>query len=218
MPRRFELLIFDWDGTLMDSAAAIIGSLQAACADLDLPVPSDERARHVIGLGLGDAMRYILPDVDPSEYDQVVQRYRVHYLQRDSGTALFPGASELVSTLRETGFMLAIATGKGRRGLERVLESTGLQGLFHASRCADEGHTKPDPGMLEALFEELGVPRHRALMIGDTTHDMAMAQAAGVARLAVAYGAHSREELLAYEPVACMDDFSGLRRWLLEHA
>ena len=218
MPRRFELLVFDWDGTLMDSAAAIVGALQSACADLGFPVPSEERARYVIGLGLNDAMRHVLPGVDPCNYTNVVERYRVHYLQRDANTALFPGAAELVSALREAGFLLAIATGKGRRGLERVLDSTGLKGLFHASRCADEGHSKPDPRMLEALFEELGVNHRRALMIGDTTHDMEMARAAGVARVAVAYGAHSRQSLLAYEPVACVDDFPGLARWLMEHA
>lgn len=218
MPRRFDLLIFDWDGTLMDSAGAIIGSLQAACADLGLPVPDDARARYVIGLGLGDAMRHILPDVSPEEYPSVVQRYRVHYLQRDADTALFPGAAELVSALREGGFLLAIATGKGRRGLDRVLANTGLKGLFHASRCADEGYTKPDPGMLQELLDELGIHRQHALMIGDTTHDMAMAQAADVARLAVGYGAHSRDELLTYEPIACVDDFQSLRQWLLQHA
>lgn len=215
MPQRFELLVFDWDGTLMDSAAAITGALQSACADLGLPVPSDERARYVIGLGLNDAMRHVLPGVDPCNYASVVERYRVHYLQRDRHTALFPGAAELVAGLREAGFLLAIATGKGRRGLERVLESTGLKDLFHASRCADDGHCKPDPRMLEALFDELGVDPQRALMIGDTTHDMEMARAAGVARVAVAYGAHPKEALLAYEPVACVEDFPQLRRWLM---
>lgn len=218
MPQRFELLIFDWDGTLMDSAGAIVGSLQAACADLGLPVPSDERARYVIGLGLNDAMRYVLPGIDPGHYPNVVARYRDHYLQRDAGTSLFPGAAELVSSLREAGFLLAIATGKGRRGLERVLANTGLTGFFHASRCADEGHTKPDPRMLQLLLEELGVTNRRALMIGDTTHDMEMAKAAGIARLAVTYGAHARDALLAYEPIECIDDFAGLKRWLVEHA
>lgn len=218
MPRRFELLVFDWDGTLMDSAHAIIGALQAACADLGLPVPDETRARHVIGLGLADAMRHILPDISPDEYPGVVQRYRVHYLQRDADTALFPGAAELLSALHGDGFLLAIATGKGRQGLERVLASTGVKRWFHASRCADEGHTKPDPGMLRAVLDELGIRNDRALMIGDTTHDMAMASAADVARLAVGYGAHPREQLLPYEPVACVDDLVGLRQWLFQHA
>ncbi|KPK20393.1 MAG: HAD-IA family hydrolase [Betaproteobacteria bacterium] len=218
MPRRFELLVFDWDGTLMDSAGAIVSALQSACADLALPVPSDEEARYIIGLGLNDAMSHILPDVDPDNYPRVVERYRFHYLQRDADTALFPGAVELVAALREAGFLLAVATGKGRRGLERVLESTGLKELFHASRCADEGHSKPDPGMLGALLEELAVTNNRALMIGDTTHDMEMARAAGVARVAAAYGAHPRNALLCYEPVACVDNLMELRQWLMQHA
>jgi phosphoglycolate phosphatase len=218
MPRRFELLVFDWDGTLMDSAGAIVGALQSACADLDLPVPSDEQARYIIGLGLNDALSHILPDIDPDHYPRLVERYRIHYLQRDADTALFPGAAELVAGLNEAGFLLAVATGKGRRGLERVLESTGLKGLFHASRCADEGHSKPDPGMLEALLAELAVSSNQALMIGDTTHDMAMARAAGVARIAAAYGAHPRSALLSYEPVTCVDDLTQLRQWLMQHA
>jgi len=218
MPRRFELLVFDWDGTLMDSAGAIVGAIQAACADLELPVPSDEQARYIIGLGLNDAMSHILPGIDPDHYPRLVERYRIHYLRRDADTALFPGAAELVAGLNEAGFLLAVATGKGRRGLERVLESTGLKGLFHASRCADEGHSKPDPGMLEALLAELAVSSNRALMIGDTTHDMEMARAAGVARIAAAYGAHPRSALLSYEPVTCVDDLTELRQWLMQHA
>lgn len=218
MPKRFELLVFDWDGTLMDSATAIAGALQAACADLDLPVPSDEQARYIIGLGLNDAMNHVLPDVDATHYPKIVERYRVHYSRRDADTALFPGAAELVAALYDEGFLLAVATGKGRRGLERVLESTGLKALFHASRCADEGHSKPNPGMLDALLDQLGVTNDRALMIGDTTHDMEMARAAGVACLAAAYGAHSRDALLAFEPLACVDDLGELRRWLMQNA
>ena len=218
MPRRFELLVFDWDGTLMDSAGAIVGALQSACADLEVPVPSDEQARYIIGLGLNDALGHILPEIDPADYPRIVERYRFHYLQRDADTVLFPGAAELVAALREAGFLLAVATGKGRRGLERVLENTGLKALFHASRCADEGHSKPDPGMLAALFAELEVTSNQALMIGDTTHDMEMARAAGVARIAAAYGAHPRNVLLSYEPVACVDNLTELRQWLMQHA
>jgi len=216
--RRFELLIFDWDGTLMDSASAIVSALQSACADVGLPVPSEEQARYIIGLGLSDAMGHILPDVDPAHYPRIVERYRFHYLRNDADTTLFPGAAELVSALKQDGFLLAVATGKGRRGLDRVLENTGLKGLFDASRCADEGHSKPDPAMLEALLDELAVSASRALMIGDTTHDMEMARAAGVARLAVAYGAHPRDALLRYEPVACVDDLQQLKNWLVRHA
>ena len=218
VPRRFDLLVFDWDGTLMDSAAAISASLQAACRDLELPVPSEEQARYVIGLGLNDALSHILPGLDPAQYPGVVDRYRVHFLQRDAGTTLFPGAADTVTALREAGFLLAVATGKSRRGLERALDATGLKPYFHATRCADEGHVKPHPGMLQALMDELGAARERTLMIGDTTHDMAMARAAGAQRVGVTHGAHPREALLGYEPLACVDDIEGLRQWLAQHA
>lgn len=218
MPRRFDLLVFDWDGTLMDSASAIAASIQAACRDLDLPVPGDEQARYVIGLGLADAMAHLLPGVDPAHFPAVLERYRIHFLQRDAGTALFPGAAETVTSLHASGFLLAVATGKSRRGLDRALAATGLSPYFHATRCADEGHSKPHPGMLHALMSVLGTTSERTLMIGDTTHDMEMAHAAGVSRLGAAYGAHAKESLLGYAPIACLDDFAGLRQWLLHNA
>ncbi|MFN7086773.1 MAG: HAD-IA family hydrolase [Burkholderiales bacterium] len=218
MPQRFDLLVFDWDGTLMDSAGAIVASLRAACRDLGLPVPAEQQARFVIGLGLNDAMEHILPGLEAGEYPKVVDRYRHHYLLRDSTTTLFPAAAQTVRELHASGFMLAVATGKSRRGLDRALEATGLTPYFHATRCADEGFSKPHPGMLEELMAELGAERGRTLMIGDTTHDMAMAKNAGVARLAAAYGAHPRTELLPYEPLACVDGFEDLRLWLMRHA
>jgi phosphoglycolate phosphatase len=215
---RFDLVVFDWDGTLMDSAAAITLSLQSACRDLDLPVPDEERARYVIGLGLDDAMSHILPGLDASHYPRVRERYRVHFLARDAGTALFPGAAETVAALHDAGFLLAVATGKSRRGLDRALGSTGLQPYFHATRCADEASSKPHPAMLLELMHELGVASDRTLMIGDTTHDMGMARAAGVARLAATYGAHGKETLLEYEPLACVGNFDELRLWLAQNA
>ena len=218
MSRRFDLLVFDWDGTLMDSAAAITDSLRAACRDLDLAVPSEEQARYVIGLGLRDAMSHILPGLDPAIYPRVAERYREHYLRRDPDTSLFAGAAETIAKLHESGYLLAVATGKSRRGLDRSLRATGLEGYFHATRCADEGHVKPHPGMLQSLMDSLRVADARTLMIGDTTHDMEMARAAGVARLGAAYGAHSRNALLQYAPLACLDDFESLRQWLLAHA
>jgi phosphoglycolate phosphatase len=147
-----------------------------------------------------------------------VERYRLHFLRHDAGTTLFPGVAETIATLREAGFLLAVATGKSRRGLERALTATGLKSYFHATRCADEGHAKPHPGMLQGLMDELGVACARTLMIGDTTHDMEMARAAGAQRLAVCYGAHARDALLGYEPVACFEDFEGVRRWLAQNA
>jgi phosphoglycolate phosphatase len=218
MPKQFELLIFDWDGTLMDSAACIAGSLQAACEDLGYPVPSDRDARYVIGLGLSDAMAHILPGVPASEYPRIAERYRHHFLRGDVETTLFAGVLDMLQELRERGHLLAVATGKSRRGLDRALEATGLAARFHATRCADEGHSKPDPRMLQSLLDILNVQPERALMIGDTTHDMAMAQSARMARVAVAHGAHDLADLLRYEPLACVHDCTELRAWLAAHA
>lgn len=211
----FELLIFDWDGTLMDSAAAIAEALQAACADLDLPIPPTAEARYVIGLGLTDAMRHILPGLPESEYPKVVDRYRVHFLRRDGGTTLFEGAREMIEALNDRGYMLAVATGKSRRGLDRALQETGLGKFFDITRCADEGFAKPHPGMLMAILDALAVPASKALMIGDTTHDLNMATAAGVAAAAITHGAHERGALVDCKPLVLVDDVQGLRDWLL---
>lgn len=218
MPRQFELLVFDWDGTLMDSAAAISESLQAACTDLGLPVPSRERARHVIGLGLTDALAYVLPELPTPDYPKVLDQFRAHFLRRDTGTTLFAGAKEMISELHDAGFMLAVATGKSRRGLDRALHATGLHGYFDTTRCADEGFSKPHPGMLEAVMDNLATAPAATVMIGDTTHDMEMAKAAGVAAVAVTYGAHERAVLNACKPLAMMDELQGLHRWILEQA
>ena len=218
MPRRFDLLVFDWDGTLMDSAACIAGSLQGACGDLGYAVPSDRDARYVIGLGLNDALAHILPGVDVAEYPRVVERYRHHFLSRDAQTTLFEGAADMLRALRSSGHLLAIATGKSRRGLDRALADSGLTELFHTTRCADEGYSKPDPRMLERVLEAVGVVPERALMIGDTSHDMLMAKNAGVAGLAIAHGAHDRQDLMAHEPLACVSDCGELRAWLEAHA
>ena len=216
MPRPFELLVFDWDGTLMDSAAAISESLQEACTELGLPVPSSQRARFVIGLGLTDALAYVLPELPRAEYPKVLDRFRVHFLRRDVETTLFRGAADMIRELHATGFMLAVATGKSRRGLDRALQETGLGDFFHTTRCADEGFSKPHPGMLEAVMGTLATPRAATVMIGDTTHDLEMANAAGVAAVAVTYGAHERAALTACKPLAMVDELQGLRGWLLQ--
>jgi len=215
--RRFELLVFDWDGTLIDSAAAIASSLQAAAEDLGLERPSEARARHVIGLGLKDALRYVVPQLPESDYGRLVERYRVHFLALDAETGLFPGVAAGLAALAEAGWLLGIATGKSRRGLERALDQTGVRHHFVTSRCADEGYSKPHPGMLQAVMADVGAAPGATLMIGDTTHDLAMAANAGVPGLAVAYGAHPREELLALAPEACIDTPQGLFAWLTEH-
>jgi phosphoglycolate phosphatase len=216
MTGKFELLVFDWDGTLMDSTAAIAESLQAACAELGVTVPGNERARHVIGLGLSDALAHAVPDLPPGEYPRLLELYRRHFLLRDSGTTLFPGAADMIRELHNRGFLLAVATGKSRRGLDRALSETGLASFFHTTRCADEGFPKPHPDMLETVMDTLAAERESTLMIGDTTHDLEMARAAGVAAVAVTYGAHDREALAACAPVVLIDEIQRLRNWLLE--
>ena len=218
MAKRFDLVVFDWDGTLMDSTAVIVASLQAACADAGLPVPSDERAQHIIGLGLYDAMAHVLPGVDPAVYPQVVERYGHHFRLRESQTPMFAGAEQTLRDLNDAGHRVAIATGKSRRGLDRVLEKTGLGPLFHATRCGEESATKPQPDMLLDLMRDLGATPTQTLMIGDTTHDLQMAINAGCAAVGVSYGAHDTSALTALGPLFVAHLAAELHQWMLEHA
>lgn len=218
MAKRFELLVFDWDGTLLDSAGAIVAAIKAACRDLDLPEPPDERARHVIGLGLSEALQHAVPELPESRYTDMVDRYRHHYLSRDHELLLFEGVPELIAELADAGFLLAVATGKSRHGLDRALKASGLGAYFQASRCADECFSKPHPQMLDQLMEEFSVLPERTLMIGDTTHDLQMARNAGVAGLAVAYGAHTASALDVLEPLARVHEIEELATWLRMHA
>jgi len=218
MAKRFELLVFDWDGTLLDSAGAIVAAIKAACRDLDLPEPPDERARHVIGLGLGDALRHAVPELPEQRYPQMVERYRHHYLSRDHELLLFEGVAGMIAELSDAGFLLTVATGKSRAGLDRALKTSGLGAYFRASRCADECFSKPHPQMLDELMQEFAVSAERTLMIGDTTHDLQMAKNAGVAGLAVAYGAHPASALDTLEPLARLRDAGELAAWLRTNA
>lgn len=217
MARRFDLLVFDWDGTLMDSAAHIARSLQESFRDLGLVVPSTAAARHVIGLGLEDAMMYLNPGLDHARYAQVADRYRVHFLAGDQTVELFPAVASGVAALKQDGYLMAVATGKSRRGLDRSLSETGLASCFHASRCADEGFPKPHPEMLQILMEMLGTSAERTLMIGDTTHDLQMAQNAGVCAIAVDYGAHSTMDLAGMNPLGLVSSFGQLMQWLKQN-
>ena len=217
MAKRFDLLVFDWDGTLMDSAAHIAAALQAAFRDLALPVPSDAAARHVIGLGLQDAMMYLHPGLDRSRYREVADRYRVHFLAGDQDVELFPAVAAGIPALNLEGYLMAVATGKSRSGLDRSLLATGLAPYFHASRCADEGFPKPHPEMLQVVMEVLGAVPERTLMIGDTTHDLQMAQSAGVAAVAVSYGAHVLDDLQGMKPLGCVGSFEQLIQWLQQN-
>jgi phosphoglycolate phosphatase len=218
MPKRFDLIVFDWDGTLIDSAGAIAACIQAAARDLGLAAPSEARARHVIGLGLADALAYAVPELPPADYGRMAERYRHHFLARDAELPLFSGARELLVALQDRGHRLAIATGKSRVGLARALAHTRLTAVFEATRCADQCASKPAPDMLFELMAELAADPARTLMIGDTAHDLAMATNAGVPAVAVGYGAHPAEELLRLAPLALAESVAALEEWLAENA
>lgn len=211
----YDLIVFDWDGTIMDSASSIVSALQRASQDLDLPIPSDEASRHIIGLGLNEAMMHLFPDLSSSRYPQLVDRYRHHYLGSDHVIPLFAGMKELIQNLRQTGYLLAVATGKSRRGLDRALTVTELDGFFDHSRTADECFSKPHPAMLLELMTVMNVTPRRTIMIGDTSHDINMANNAAVPSIAVTYGAHPEAELkrCTPEPIAFIDSVKALRQW-----
>jgi phosphoglycolate phosphatase len=213
--QRFDLIVFDWDGTLVDSTPTIARCIQQAAADLGLGVPDFELASHVIGLGLHDALARAVPDLPPERLTEFSARYRIHYLAQEHELEMFEGARELVEALRELDLRLAIATGKSHAGLARAMASVGLAGLFDATRCADQTHPKPHPAMLLELTEELRVGVERTLMIGDTTHDLQMARAARTCAAGVTYGAHPREQLAACEPMKLATSVADLRQWLI---
>ncbi len=216
--RRFDLLVFDWDGTLVDSAGHIASSIQAACADLDLPVPSREAARHIIGLGMRDALAYVLPQLEENRYRDVADRYRHHFLAGDESIETFPMVDDGLASLEDDGFLLAVAPGKSRVGLDRSLGKVAFGSCFVATRCGDEGFPKPHPDMLRYLMDATGVVAGRTLMIGDTSHDLMLAENAGASALAVSYGAHPADTLLEHAPLACVDSFSEVMQWLAENA
>lgn len=218
MTKRYDLIVFDWDGTVMDSTAVIARSIQSASRDLGLPVPSDEVARHVIGLGLEQALRYAVPDAGEHQRNDLVARYRHHFFSQENEMPLFAGAEALVQELREEGYLLAVATGKNRNGLDRALKASNMAQYFHSTRTADQTVSKPDPTMLHEILDELGIKVERALMVGDTTHDLQMAINAGMASLAMSHGAHPPEQLLELKPLALLHDFAGLREWLKTNA
>ncbi len=216
MPRPFDLVVFDWDGTVVDSTAMIARCIQKAAADLGLTVPTLEQANHVIGLGLQDALAGAVPELTADRVEAFSARYRHHYFAVEPDIVLFDGIRALLVELAESGAHLAVATGKSRRGLDRAFAATGLGVFFSSSRCADETHPKPHPAMLTELTEELDVPSQRTVMIGDTTHDLAMARSAGTASIGVTYGAHPRDQLETLGPLALVENVAGLRPWLLK--
>ncbi len=216
--KQFDLIVFDWDGTLMDSTSTIVKCIQAAAKDLGLPIPRDAAAAHVIGLALPEAMQAVMPDVDPKYHPRMVERYRYHYLSRDHELTLFPGVQEMLQELSQQAYFLAVATGKSRVGLNRALNAVKLLSLFDATRCADETFSKPHPAMLLELTRELGQDIKRTVMIGDTSHDLLMANNAGAAGIAVHYGAHPPAQLDACNPLYSATTVAQLHNWLNENA
>jgi phosphoglycolate phosphatase len=214
----FDLIVFDWDGTLMDSTATIVKCIQSAARDLGLPIPSDGAAAHVIGLGLSEAMQTVMPNLAPALYPRMVERYRYHFLTKDHELVLFQGVRAMLEELSQEGYFLAVATGKSRVGLNRALNAAGLLSMFDATRCADETFSKPHPAMLQELTRELGQDMRRTVMIGDTTHDLLMANNAGATGLAVEYGAHPFQQLQACGPIFTAKSVPELHGWLVGNA
>lgn len=215
MPDRFKLLVFDWDGTVMDSAPRIVACMHAAIRDLALEPLADAAIRNIIGLGLREAIDSLFPGRDDAFHQRFVECYRYYFLSADqTPAALFPAADETLRTLYAEGYLMAIATGKGRHGLDKVLDESRLREFFHVTRCADETRSKPHPQMLLEIMEEMAVSPRHTLMIGDTEYDMEMANNAGAAALAATYGAHERSRLLRHNPLGCIDAIGKLTGWL----
>ncbi len=213
MQQNIELVIFDWDGTLIDSQANIVQCLQWMINDLDLPARTENQLSNIIGLGLYEALNTLFPEYDSQAYQHMVDRYRYHFLSSDPSLP-FPGAEDVLSYLANNSYLLAVATGKGRQGLDKALDHTGFRQWFHATRCADETRSKPHPLMLEEILDELGVDPQRAVMIGDTEYDLQMANNAGVHAIGVSYGVHDVDRLQQCEPVTVLDEIRTLLEWL----
>ena len=217
-PRQFDLICFDWDGTLFDSTAIIVRSIQQAVLDVGGARPTDQAAAYVIGMALMPALAHAAPDVPKEKYPLLGERYRHHYLATEHDISLFDGVLPMLADLKGRHHWLTVATGKSRRGLDDVLASRQLHGIFDGSRTADETAGKPDPRMLHELMREFGADLERTLMIGDTTHDLQMARNAGVASVGVSYGAHEPHDFGALGPRYIAHSVAGLDRWLAEHA
>jgi len=213
MTAGIRFIVFDWDGTLMDSEAQIVSCLRAAVADLGVEPLGDAALRNVIGLGLREAIDMLVPGKDAAFHQALVEAYRKHWFSH-AGSSLFAGAREVLDVLRGHGLKIGVATGKARRGLQRVLAETGLSDHFDATRCADEAPSKPHPQMLLELMREIGVTPQQTIMVGDTEYDMEMATNAGAGKVAVKSGVHSAERLSRHTPLACLDRVTELPSWM----
>ena len=213
MTEKIKLIVFDWDGTLMDSEAQIVACLHAAIADLGLEPMEDDTVKNVIGLGLREAIDTLVPGRDQKFHQTFVDYYRKYWFQSEA-SVLFEGVREVLDTFRQQDLLLGVATGKARRGLERVLGETDLASCFHATRCADEAPSKPHPQMLLDIITKLEVLPKETLMVGDTEYDMEMATNAGVAKIAVRTGVHSEERLNRHAPLVCLERLIDMPMWL----
>ena len=215
--RNFDLVVFDWDGTLFDSTALITKCIQAACADLLVPVPSDAQASYVIGMGLTEALQHAAPDLPRERYKELGERYRHHYFARQHELVFFKGTVAMLHDLKARGHRLAVATGKSRRGLDEALDTSELRGVFNATRTADETASKPDPRMLVELMDHFQTAPGRTVMIGDTTHDLQLALNAGTASIGVSYGAHDHELFAGFGALHIAHSVAELHAWLAAH-
>ena len=212
-----KLIVFDWDGTLMDSAAHIVACLQSAIIELSLEPRTDDEVKNIIGLGLREALLALYPQATDAELTALVERYRKHFFdQKTDLCELFSGAKDLIQELDANNYFLAVATGKGRNGLDKVLSETGLGEFFPITRCADETHSKPHPQMMLDIIDYYGVEANEAIMVGDTEYDLQMANNADAHSVAVSYGVHDKQRLLDCRPLTCLDSLHELHEWLLK--
>jgi phosphoglycolate phosphatase len=212
--KNYQLIIFDWDGTIVDSVGHIVYSIQQSCVDLNQPVPTREQAQYVIGLGLNDALKHISPTASPDTVAQLLDRYRYHYINSESTVFPFPSVLEQIEQFYEQKILMAVATGKNRAGLDRALNTSSLKSFFSTTRCADESDPKPSPKMVLEILEELSFKPEDALVVGDTTHDILMAQQAKVDVVALAQGAHPEDQLRQANPTVLLSSISELSQWL----
>lgn len=218
MSKQYDLIVWDWDGTLADSAGMITNAIVKAAEQVGLPPLTPQAASSIIGLGLPEAIDALYRDISVDQAKALATHYNINYFAGESEILLFPGAADTIKTLNRRGFKLAVATGKSRRGLNLALEHTELRRYFHATRTVDECFSKPHPQMLDELMDDLVVLPERTLMIGDTSYDLEMAKNAGVSAIGVTYGAQSSNQWQDMDPIQQFGDFASLSQWLLEHA
>ena len=218
MPKQFDLIVWDWDGTLADSTGMIARAIQSAAETVGLPAITLQQASSIIGLGLQEAIKTLYHNITAEQAQALTAQYRTNYYASVDDIVLFSGATKTIATLNAQGFKLAVATGKSRRGLNLAMKTSGLAEHFHATRTVDECFSKPNPQMLYELMDDLQVLSERTLMIGDTSYDLQMAKNAGVSAIGVAYGAHVTDQWQHLNPIQQFNDFPSLSKWLLEHA